>query len=113
MNSVFNLPQGITTVGTYFCYYMFYGCYGNAFQVNSVFKFPLLSLTELGKTDVFYRTFYTNTNKTYVRQNRTALSIINGNTPDWTTSRQTFYMYNGTQGANRWSDWDEIPANWK
>jgi hypothetical protein len=40
MNDVFNLPQGITTVGTNFCYQMFYACTGASLTMNDVFNLP-------------------------------------------------------------------------
>ena len=40
MNSVFNLSQGITTVGTEFAYAMFSGVTGASFTMNSVFNLP-------------------------------------------------------------------------
>jgi hypothetical protein len=36
----FNLPQDLTTVGDYFCYFMFQQCNGSAFSMNSVFNLP-------------------------------------------------------------------------
>jgi hypothetical protein len=112
MNSVFNLPAGITTTGAGFCYSLFSNCRGNAFQVNNVFKFPLLSSTEMNKNQVLQSIFGCDVQQTYARQNRTAMSIINGN-PTPPPYRYPFHMPNDTAGAQRWSDWSAIPANWK
>jgi hypothetical protein len=88
-------------------------CYGNNFQVGAAFKFPpLLSSTMVNKVNNFYRVFYCNNNKTYVRQNRIAASIING-LPVPSSARGTFFTYDATQGENRWEDWGDIDPNWK
>ncbi|GHU18754.1 hypothetical protein FACS1894163_11090 [Spirochaetia bacterium] len=103
MNSVFNLPPGITTVGNAFVINMFNFC-GPNFQVNAVFKFPVLSQTEANRTEVFNGTFFLS-NSTAV-QTRTAASIINGN-PNPGVDKNTF----GPAGA--WTDYGSIHANWK
>jgi len=103
MNSVFSIPQNITTVGTYFAFYMFYQCSGTAFQVNSIFKFPLLSSIEVNKSFVFYQTFY-NLGATPVKT-RTAASIINGN-PTPNTNKETF------TGSGCFADRAYIPVEW-
>jgi uncharacterized repeat protein (TIGR02543 family) len=91
MNSVFNLPQGITTVEGHFVYDMFLGC-GNlsgAFQVNNVFKIPLLTDAQLMLFGALTSTFALNDNA--LIQNRSALSILNGNKVDVDDeSRDTF-----------------------
>jgi hypothetical protein len=106
-----NLPTGITTVGTAFCSQMFFNCI-STFNPPVSFEFPLLSQTEINKTDVFYRTFYCNKNVTYFRQPRTATLILNGN-PVPPSARGTFFTYDATQGANRWNDYNSLNANWK
>jgi len=108
----FSIPQGITSVGASFCGEMFQGCDHDSFMVNAAFMFPLLMQSELDKTDVFYRTFRCATNKTYPLQNTLALIILNGN-PTPSSNRQTFSTYNATQGANRWSDYNSLAAEWK
>jgi len=110
--SSFNLPAGITTVGSGFCSGMFSGCSHDNFKVNAAFKFPRLSQSEINKSNVFYRTFYCNANKTYPRQTVSAASIINGN-PVPSSTRGTFTSYNATQSANRWSDYNSLNANWQ
>jgi hypothetical protein len=57
MNSIFQLPQGITSVGTQFCYRMFCGCSGSAFTMNSVFQLPQ-GITTVG-IYFCYNMFYT------------------------------------------------------
>ena len=112
MNSVFNLPQSITTFNECFCYQMFSYCVHDNFQVNSVFRFPCLSPQNLSVPDMFYQTFYCDISKAYSRQNVSITQILNGNSTP-TDARQTFTTYNATQGANRWSDWSSVAANWK
>jgi hypothetical protein len=108
----FNLPQNIMTLGDYFCAYMFYDCAHDNFQVNSVFRFPLISQQNLDRSEVFYNMFSCDASKTYIRQPISIATILNGN-PVPSSARYTFSTYNATQGANRWSDYNSIHANWK
>ena len=113
--SNFNIPQGITTVGDYFCYSMFYGCYHDNFQVPAGFRFPLLSSTEVNKTDVFCYMFYVIVNKTYPPQPVSAATIINGN-PTPSSARNTFRTISQghAETNNRWgAGTNSLPANWR
>ena len=112
MNDICNLPQQVETVANNVFYYVFAGCFGDAFQVNDVFQFPLLGANELNRSGVFLYAFSVSQNKSYVRQARTIASIINGNSTP-TSTKRTFATFDATQGANRWSDWDSVDADWK
>jgi hypothetical protein len=82
---------------------MFQSCRGSSFQVNNVFKFPVLTQTELNKTNVFNSTFYDI--NTAPMQTRTAASIINGN-PTPFSNKGTF------TNSTSFSDRGFIPTNW-
>jgi hypothetical protein len=111
----FKLPQGITTVGVNFCAEMFNSCDNANFKVNNAFRFPLLSQSDIDKSGVFRQTFYCDANKTYSRQNISASTILNGNPApsNNAATMRTFFTYDATQGANRWSDYASLPAQWK
>jgi hypothetical protein len=114
MNPIITLPQAMTDTSSGFANSMFSQCHGSGFQVGSAFKFPpLLSQATVDKSNNFLRVFYCWTNKTYHRQNRTIASIING-LPTPSMARGTFLTFNATQGANRWSDFNDpgIGTNW-
>jgi len=106
----FNLPQNVTSVGDSFCNNMFNGCNNDNFRVNDAFRFPLLPLSELNKS--FLNMFYCSANKIYPRQNISAATILNGN-PTPSTNKHAFFTCDATQGANRWSDYNSLPTEWK
>jgi hypothetical protein len=101
MNSVFNLPQGITTAGNSFAQTMFYNCSGAAFLVNAVFTFPVAA--SFG-TNAFNWTFRLGSGAKL--QGRTAASIIYGRAEP-SGDMNTF----GPTAA--WSDYSSIHANWQ
>jgi hypothetical protein len=115
MNNIFTLPQAMTDAYSALANGMFNQCHGSGFQVGAAFRFPpLLSQAAVNNLTNLHRVFYCYTNKTYPRQNRTIASIING-LPVPSSARETFFTYDATQGANRWSDYNDpgIDGNWK
>ncbi len=105
MNEEFNLPQYLTTIGTAFAINMFANAGGVDFQINDIFCFPQLSFTDLNRSNNFNNTFGNLAVGTPV-QNRSALSILNGNDiPD--SDKSTF-----TDSSAVFKDYNYVPLRW-
>ena len=113
--SSFTIPSMVTGSlysQSNFCDQMFYNCTHDDFQIPVNFRFPQLSQEEMNKSGTFYLTFGCDFNKTYSRQSIDALTILNGN-PLPPYDRRTFFTYDAVQGANRWSDYNNLATQWK
>jgi hypothetical protein len=101
MNEIFNLPQNLNEVGDCFISMIFHNSGNKDFQINDIFKFPKLNEENLGKGDVFYSSLKLNSN--CPDQNRTALTILNGNEA---------LFENGNTFGSCFRDLDSIPEEY-
>jgi hypothetical protein len=114
----FDIPQSIKTVGTYFLYRMFYDA---SVIFNDIFRFPVLSATEIAKSNVLTETFRT-IGEAIPRAGALsgkspgyyglASTVINGN-PTPASARYTFRVHKADYQTLIWSDYASLPANWR